>query len=173
MNIKEAILEEHSKAQRDRIVAYIGDDKKRFKELLDLFLGSDYRITQRAAWAVSSWAELHPELIKPYLNKLVDNLELPDQHHAVKRNTLRVFQFMDIPEKSQGKLYDICIKFLLSMHEPIAIKAFSITVLQNLAMKYPDLQQELKVIFSDVAKHETSPAIVHRAKKALKEFSKQ
>ncbi|HEY1040509.1 MAG TPA: hypothetical protein VGF30_13940 [Bacteroidia bacterium] len=172
MNIKEAILEEHSKAQRDRIVKYIGTDKKRFKELLDLFLGSEYRVTQRAAWAVSSCAELYPELIKPYLNKLVDNLDLPDQHDAVKRNTLRIFQFMDVPEKSQGKLYDISLRFLLSMHEPIAIKAFSITVLQNLALVYPDLQQELKVIFSDLAKHETSPAVVHRAKKALKEFNK-
>lgn len=172
MNIKETILEEHSKAQRDKVVKYVGDDKERFKELMKLFLGTEYRVTQRAAWAVSYCVEAHPHLIKPYINKIVDQLDKPDQHDAVKRNSLRIFQFMEIPERSQGKLYDTCMKFLLSMNESIAIKAFSITVLQNIATMYPDLQDELKMVLLDLSKHETSPAIVHRCKKAIKEFSK-
>src|ERR1700752_2261284 len=138
MDLREVILEEHSKSQRDKVVKYVGDDTERFKELMNLFLGPEYRVTQRAAWALSYCVESHPHLIKPYINKLVDQLDKPDQHDAVKRNALRIFQFMEIPEKSQGKLYDTCMKFLLSMHEPIAIKAFSITVLQNMALIYPD-----------------------------------
>ena len=38
MNLKEEILKEHSKKQCDAIVKYIGNDKKRFAELMKLFL---------------------------------------------------------------------------------------------------------------------------------------
>ncbi len=172
MNLRETILVDHSKSQRDKVVNYVGDDKERFKELMGLFLGSEYRVTQRAAWAVSYCVENHPHLIKPYINKIVDLLDKPDQHDAVKRNSLRIFQDMEIPEKSQGKLYDAAMKFLLSMNEPIAVKAFSITVLQNISKPYPELQDELKLVLSNLVKHETSPAVVHRCKKALKEFAK-
>jgi hypothetical protein len=41
MNIKEALLQEHSKAQMQKIVAYIGNDKKRFAELITLMLTAD------------------------------------------------------------------------------------------------------------------------------------
>ena len=52
MNLREALLKEHSKKQMLKIVKYIGNDQQRFDELMKLFLESEYRITQRAAWPV-------------------------------------------------------------------------------------------------------------------------
>ncbi len=74
MNLKDAILQEHSKAQCNRIVNYIGSDKKRFSELMDLFLNGEYRVCQRAAWPVSNCVSLHPQLIEPYLDKIIKRL---------------------------------------------------------------------------------------------------
>ena len=53
MNIRKALLQEHSKPQTMRIVKYIGTNKDHFKELINLFLNEEYRITQRASWAVN------------------------------------------------------------------------------------------------------------------------
>jgi len=50
MDIKTALLEEHSKAQTLRIVKYIGTDQKRFDTLMELFYKEEYRVVQRAAW---------------------------------------------------------------------------------------------------------------------------
>jgi hypothetical protein len=47
MNPRETIPEEHSKKQCDKIVRYIGNDKKRFAELMKLFFKGEYRVTQR------------------------------------------------------------------------------------------------------------------------------
>jgi hypothetical protein len=52
MNIKEALLQEHSKKQCLKIVAYVSDDKKLFTELITLMLTAEYRIAQRAAYSV-------------------------------------------------------------------------------------------------------------------------
>lgn len=167
MNLKETILEEHSKKQTARIVAYIGDDKKRFAELMDLFFGNEYRVTQRAAWAVSNCAENHPELIRPYLKKIVVNLEKPDLHDAVKRNSLRLLQFIDVPSSVQGRLVDRCFNYIVSVDEPIAIKAFALTVVQRICEKEPDLKQELVLVARDLSEHSESPAIRSRCKNIL------
>ena len=65
MDIREALLEEHSKSQRNKIVKYIGTDKKKFAELMRVFFGNENRMTQRAAWPLSYSVAEHPELITP------------------------------------------------------------------------------------------------------------
>ena len=65
MNLVETITNEHSKAQCDKIVKYIGCDRSRFAQLVKVFLSGPYRITQRAAWPLSYCVELHPELVRP------------------------------------------------------------------------------------------------------------
>ena len=49
MNLHAAILKEHTKAQTDRIVKYVGNDPKRFAELMQLFLKGEPRVVQRSA----------------------------------------------------------------------------------------------------------------------------
>lgn len=97
MDIREALLAEHSKSQKMKIVRYIDADPVKFKELIGHFLGDTYRLSQRAAWAVNYCAEHHPELVKPYFNKLVQQLERDDVHVAVRRNVARMLQFIEIP----------------------------------------------------------------------------
>ena len=41
MNLESAIREEHSKAQRGKIVDFIGDQPTRFAELMKLFLAGN------------------------------------------------------------------------------------------------------------------------------------
>lgn len=53
MILKEAILNEHSKAQCARIVNWVGKSQARFDELFNLFLNDEYRVVQRAGWSVS------------------------------------------------------------------------------------------------------------------------
>jgi hypothetical protein len=67
MNIREEILLEHSKNQALKIAAYASENKKQFRELMNCFLEDNYRVAQRAAYAVS-WAALqHPQMIQPYI----------------------------------------------------------------------------------------------------------
>ncbi len=104
MNIREALLAEHSKSQTMKIVRYVDRDPEKFAELMKLFLGDTYRLSQRASWAVNCCAEQHRELVQPYFNKLVDQLERDDVHVAVRRNVARMFQFIDIPERLQSRV---------------------------------------------------------------------
>jgi hypothetical protein len=168
MNLKEEILKEHSKEQCSKIVQWVGASQKRFNELFTLFLHGEYRVNQRASWPVSYCIEAHPFLIKNNLDKLLQNLQRSNLHDAVKRNTIRLLQWVDIPEQFQGQVMDICFGYLASPTAAVAIKAFSLTVLGNLAKDYPEILPEINLLIEEQLATQT-PAFKSRAKQFLKE----
>lgn len=170
MNIRTALLKEHSKKQCTAIVKWVGSDQKRFDQLFDLFLNDEYRVVQRAAWPVSYCVEAHPGFIKKHFARLLKNLNKKGIHDSVKRNSIRLLQYIDFPKKFHGRVMDICFRYISSPNQPVAIKAFSITVLQNLAGQYPEIINEIKLVIEERWDHETI-AFKTRAKKLFKEFS--
>lgn len=146
MNIREALLEVHSKAQATKIADYVGDDEERFAELMKLFLGPVYRVSQRAAWPVSYCIERNPELVKPYFGKLIEQLERSDAHVAVRRNVARLLQFVEIPKRYQGCVFDACYNLVDDPRETVAVRAFAMTVAANIARDEPQLLDELRLV---------------------------
>jgi hypothetical protein len=148
MNIRDALLEVHSKDQAIKIADFVGTDPARFSELIKLLTGPVYRVSQRAAWPVSVCVERNPELIKPYYNLLIKQLERGDAHVAVRRNVARLLQFVDIPKLYAGRLFEACCRLVDDPKETIAVRVFSMTVAANTAKDSPELLDELRLIVS-------------------------
>lgn len=125
-------------------------------ELMRHFLNGDYRVTQRAAWPLSYCAMAHPELMKTHLLSLLKHLRKPQLHHAVKRNAVRLLQFVDIPEKYEGAVMEICFNFLAASSEPVAVKAYSMKVLEQLSKKYPEILPEIKYLVLEQLPHQSA-----------------
>jgi len=171
MNLRNALIAEHSKAQCMRIVNWIGTDQQRFNELLSLFLSDEKLLVQRAAWPLSYAVEACPAFIRAHYGKLIKNMQRPGLPDAVKRNTVRIFQDTDVPERYRGELMNACFCFIESLSEKPAVKAFALTVLFNLSKQYPDIQPELKAIIEDRWEYETA-AFRSRGRKILKQLNK-
>lgn len=169
MSLLQMIQEEHSKAQREKIVRYIGNDKKRFAALMKIFLQGEYRDVQRAAWPLSYCVREHPELVQPWFKQLLDMLGKPHTHNAVQRNITRLLQDVTIPKRYQGQVMDACFRFIEQHDTPVAIKAFSLTVLENLSKDYPEILPEIKLLIEERWEHETA-AFQSRARKILKKL---
>jgi len=169
VNIREALLQEHSKAQCNRIVAYISGNQRRFDELVKIFLTSEYRVVQRAAWPLSNATANHPELIQKHLATIINYLKSPGIHNAVKRNVMRLLEKTDIPLSLQGTVMDTCFNYIADPKEAVAVKAFSLGVLGKMMNMYPEIIPELKLLIEDRLPHETA-AFASRAKKLLKKI---
>lgn len=166
MNIRQALLDVHSKRQAMAIVDHIGGDRDRFGELMSLFFEGEYRLTQRAAWPISHCAERWPELVRPYLKRLIEQLPRGDVHDAVKRNIARLLQHVDIPPELRGKVYSYCVDLVDDVDEPVAVRAFALTVAAKIASDEPDLKKELGLIVEQHLNH-TSAAFHKRARAIL------
>ncbi|CAN5438053.1 hypothetical protein BH11BAC1_BH11BAC1_19840 [soil metagenome] len=171
MNLRNAILKEHSKKQTNKIIKWIGDDQKKFDELVSLFLKGEYRITQRAGWPLSNIAIEHPHLISKHLKKLLLNLDKPDLHNAVFRNTLRLLQFVKIPKSLQGHAAETCFRLFNDKKQPIAIHVFAMSVLGNLCVEYPELKHELKLSIEEQLPY-ASAGFKSRARTVIKLISR-
>ncbi|MEO8412977.1 MAG: hypothetical protein ABI472_04930 [Ginsengibacter sp.] len=171
MNLEEEILKEHSKKQCDKIVTWVGGDRKKFNQLFNIFLNGEYRVTQRAAWPLSYCAIVHPQFMEGNYEKLLNNLKKTGLHDSIKRNTVRLLQAIDIPTKYEGAVMEICFKYLESPGEAVAIKAFSLTVLGKLARKYPEIIPEIKLLVEEQLPHQ-SAAFKSRARLFLKSCSR-
>jgi len=170
MNLKEQLEIAHSKENAQRIAQYIGDDSQLFAELMQLFFHEEYRVSQRAAHAVSHCVDTYPNLLKPFIGPIIKNLQT-NPEVAIKRNTVRLLQKQNIPEEYQGVLLDKCFKYLTSPKETTAVKAFSMTIAHNLTRLYPELKNELKIVIQDLIKHAT-PGVVNRGKKIIADLER-
>ncbi len=167
MDLHKELLKKQSRLQCNKIVKWIGTDEARFGILMEFFLRGDYRLAQYAAWPVSYCIHDHLALAKPYFKKFLKLLNDANSHPAVRRNIMRLFQFVEIPKKFNGELMDYCFRFINSPNEAIAVKAFSLHILENMSVIYPEILPELKTIIETRWESE-SPAFRSRARKILK-----
>jgi hypothetical protein len=179
--LTEQILAQHSKAQTMRVVEWVGHDAGRLETLMDIFLGQphphpltimggeQYRLTQRSAWAVRYVGEKAPELMTPWLPKIVARLREPGIHDAVKRNALNVFEPLEIPDNLQDDLADLCFGYLAEPKEALAIRCASMTVLEKICRKIPELKPELRLLIEEHFEHGTA-GFKSRARKVLEKL---
>lgn len=167
--LTEQILAEHSKAQTMRIVRWIGHDADRLAVLMEIFFENEYRLTQRAAWTLRYVGENAPELMAPWLPKMVAQLRQPGIHDAVKRNVLNIFEPLEIPDNLQDELADLCFGYLADSKEALAIRCASMTVLEKICRKEPELKPELRLLIEEHFEH-GSAGFKSRAKKILKKL---
>jgi hypothetical protein len=170
MDLKKELEQRYSQARNKKLVNLIGQDPGKFAALADHFFGQDLLVAQQAITVMSFCADKYPILIKPYLDRII--LQLNNQPSVgVKRGILRILQHQDIPRDLQGLVADICFQYLAAQ-EPPAIKAFALSVLANLARMEPDLNQELKLVIEDQMPY-ASPAFKSRANKILQALEKR
>jgi hypothetical protein len=167
MDLKKAIGRQRTKSHVNKIVSYIADDPKRFKELVKIFMEGPLRVTQKVSSPLTSCVQNHPELIYPWLKAILALLKKPEATNTLKRNTVRLLQYVEIPGKYWGDVSNLCLHYLTDKKEAIAVRVFSMTVLLNLSKNIPEIKRELKIIIEDQLPF-GSPAFSSRAKKVLK-----
>ncbi len=172
MDFRNEILKEHSKKQNLKVAHAVGADEIKFAEIMKLFFANEYRVTQRIAAVVYLCFEKHPEFITAYIKPLLVNLGNEKLHDAVKHNTVRILQFIEIPKSLQGLAFQNCMGLLLSSDEPIAVKVFAMTVLANICKQEPDLRKELKLVIEAQLPY-GSTGFRNRGAKILKQLEKR
>lgn len=113
----------------------------------------------------------YPHLAKPYSNKFINQLSDQKAHPAGKRNIVRLLQFIEIPKRLHGWLMNICFQIINTPGEAIAVKVFSLRILENLSVIYPEILPEFKTIINARLPFE-SAAFRSRAGKILRKIRK-
>ena len=172
MNLKDEILSSHSKDTVNRVVAWVGTDKERFKELFNLFYKGDKRIAQCSSWSLSNVCEKNKDFIHPYLGQLLEKVQEPGAHAGVKRNVTKILQEILIPEKWEGEVMNLCFRWAEDAEVEIATKCNALTTLANLAKKYPEIKHEIIYLMDNMMRESAPPSLCARRKSVMKILNK-
>ena len=171
LSILDLVASGHSKPLVNKIIRAVGDDQKRFDELMKIFLGKDGDLARKSSWALSYIVVDHPEMVRKWMRQILANLDRENQHPAMYRSTFRFLEAIDIPEKHAAEVLNAAYRYVLNVAHPIAIRAFAITTAWNVVKKYPEMAEELRLITEQVMT-EQSPAIRSRGKRILAALQK-
>jgi 8-oxo-dGTP diphosphatase len=143
-----------------------------FNKLFEYSFSSDKKLAFRASWTLSKVCDKYPEMIYPYLTRIIEKLDKLDNESS-QRSFLRIISFTDIErinQKLHGILTDHCFRALNSGFSAIAIKAYSMEILYKLAVKYPELANELSASVN-ILQSEGSAGIAARGRMILKKLA--
>lgn len=138
-----------------------------FAALVRYIADKDKVVATRASWCLSWAARQNPAFVTPHISALAIPLQEPGAPDGVVRNCASILQDAVIPESCQGTLMNACFDLVTNPLTPIAVKAFSLTILENLSKEYPEIQGELRTIIETQMENETA-AFRSRGKKILK-----
>ena len=164
--LQEQLAAEHSKSQTMRIVHWIGHDAERLAALMDIFLGSDYRLTQRSAWVVRYVGERSPASLEPWHERMIASMSRNPVHGAVKRNVLKVYERIEIPLRLYDALADLGFSCLADAQEDVAVRCTAMAVLEKICRVVPDLKMELRLLLEEQYEN-GSAGFKSRARKVL------
>jgi hypothetical protein len=170
MDIKAQLLSELSRANIDYTVHVLGNEPAYFKNLVDFIFNEPDPLPMRASWVIEGITVEYPGLILPYLGMLIRNLRRYS-HPGTRRNLLKIFSRMDIPEKYHGILLDVCFDWLADEDINVAEKVFSMQIIANHLVIYPELTNEFLEVLNDQLP-KNSPGFASRARLIKKELAK-
>jgi 8-oxo-dGTP diphosphatase len=143
-----------------------------FLKLFEYSFSSDKRLAFRASWTLTKVCDRYPEMIYPYLPQIIEELDHLDNESA-QRSFLRILSLTDLDKignKHHGILAEHCFNALRSGFSAIAVKAYSMEIIYQLALKYPELANELSASIS-MLQAEGSAGIIARGRIILKKLT--
>jgi len=168
MDLAAQLLGELSRRNADYLALYIGDDQYKFRELMEFVFQGKEPLSFRAAWVATLIADKHKNWCVPYLEPIILNLE-KFEHTGTSRSLLRMMSDMVIPEILQGRLYDICYRWLLDRHTAVAVKVYCMQIMYNISVAEPDLRHELRILLDELTDDE-SPGIRSRSRQLMRKL---
>jgi 8-oxo-dGTP diphosphatase len=143
-----------------------------FTKLLEYSFSADKKLAFRASWTLTKVCDRFPELIYPYLANIIQRLERID-NESTQRSFLRIISLSDftrISVKNHGILAEYCFKAVKSGFSAIAIKAYSMEILYNLVVIYPELMNELTATIN-LLEGDVSAGVIARGRMILKKLA--
>lgn len=172
MDIAKRLHKGQSRTEIDKIIRYIGDDEKRFKSLMDLFLKGDNELQRRAAWVVGEMGVLQPALIKSYIPQLLKLMKKKELHCATPRAIMRIFMNIKIPDQYVSDVFDLSLENIRDESASIAVRAFSVKTAVNICAEHRELSNEFFIVLDDLRKYISIPAIVSTMRYASKKLNR-
>jgi|GEM_PF-1447008 len=150
------------------IAAICAFDPIKFNALIAYISHADKRTATNAAWSAGHAVELNPAIVNGSHHEILLAILKQTEISALKRNILRIWQSgAPLPVNLLPEIADAALGFVADPHADIAVRAYSITVLQHCLPEMPGLKSELMFLLERELPY-AKPAFAIRAQRFIR-----
>jgi hypothetical protein len=143
---------------KDDVVAFLNKDNKNFKQAIALIQSTEQPYAWRAAWMLFHASKKQDKRILPYLLDIIK--AIPNKKDGQQRELLKVVMKMEPLQKdTEGYFFDVCTGLWEDVNKQPAVRYFAGCYMLTMAAKYPDIKNELEVLFGEYYTQSLSPGI--------------
>lgn len=162
---KLALGDMRTTGKSDEVVQEVLSDVNRFDELFAGLEDARAGVRMRSADALEKVTRVKPELLHPYVDKLINIAESASQQE-VQWHIAQMFEYAPLNRAQKEKAFEILVRYYNTSRSNI-VKAFSLTALAHIAKGDPTFEKEIKALLEMASEHE-APSVRSRAKKIQK-----
>ena len=169
--IAKALDEDRSKASVDRMV------QRMYREGIDLVAYvkdiRDHPIARPwlFTWTLSNYIQGAPDIGDEAVAAIWSNLKICKEPSRL-RDYWRALTFVEIPEDIASEVFDAAQKTMISAQYAVAVRVHSMLVAMNIARPYPELLDELDMIFEQIERENESAGLNARSRNLRKQIKK-
>lgn len=121
-----------------------------FEFVLSTALSHKQPQARYCTWIISHYLPNHKTAIDAHIDQII--AFIPHINHSGHTREMLRWLTLHLPHNATrlGELFDTCTHFLRSASTPIGVKTHTITILETIATRYPELLPEYKELLRDV-----------------------
>lgn len=169
-DIEEYLDKNYGKIYALALAQAMSEQPERIPDLLQIIYREEEPLSRRGAWYLSTLFDHHPQLIYPYTDEMIAQLERV-KTPAIVRALLRTLSKTTLHEKHHGFLLQYTSECILSSKSEAAIQLFALDIFFQIAKIQPDLFFELENMI-DIIYPEASKGIRNKCRNLIKDIEK-
>jgi len=154
---------------KDEMISFMDTHPEYFEEAIELAIADKQQYSWRAAWLLWSCMEENDRRIQKQIGKIADVLESRDNGH--QRELLKILLKMELKEKYEGKLFNLCMDIWEQINKPPAVRVNALKLIIKIVKKHPELSHEITFLTQDQYLDSLSTGAKHSVSKIMMELS--
>ena len=166
----ESVLEEKLiSSYKEEMISFLKSHPEHFDEAIKLAISDKQPYAWRSAFLLTSCMEENDKRIQKYIKSIVDILKTKKDGH--QRELIKILYKMDIKEKYEGLLFDICMTIWEGIGKNPSVRITALKFILKVANKHPELLEEIIFLTQDHYLESLSPGVKRSIEKMMKEVT--
>ena len=150
---------------KNEMISFLKSHPEYFNEAIELAISDKQPFSWRAAFLLWSCMEENDKRIQKYIKSIVNCIQ--DKKDGHQRELLKILYKMEIDEKYEGQIFDICIKLWEQISKDPSVRITALKFIIKISKKHQELLEEIIFLTQDQYLETLSPGVKRSIEKML------
>lgn len=150
---------------KELLINLLNTSTSHFEDAIKLSLSKKQPQNWRACWILNHCLEKNDERILSKVSSLINSL--PGKGDGHQRELLKLLNKCTPGKSNEGKLFNHCVDIWINIGKSPSVRITAFKTMARIAKKYPELNEEIKLLSEAHYTETLSPGIKRSFKKIL------